>query len=428
MPLNLKHPALAINGGKPVRTKKWCDNFTFGEEEKRAAVAAIESGYLSMFEGSYTPDPPFSFHGGPLVQQLERMWCDYYGVKHSVSVNSATSGLYAAIAALEIGYGDEVIVSPSTMTASSVGPLLYGAIPVFADVERMTSALDPDSVERLITGRTRCIIVVHQFGIPADMDRIMSIARRHNIKVIEDCAQAHAAKYKDQYVGTFGDIGIFSLNVNKSIQCGEGGVCTTNDDDLKYRLELVRNHGENVVGPAGYENILNIIGFNYRLTEIQAAVAIEQFKKLEAINRARIGFVNWLNERLSQFDFLEIMDGRKDCVSTYYTYPILFRPDVAGVHVEEFRTALNTEGMYFARGYKPLYEQPIYQRRMLFKHGYPFGAPENQGSIANYAPGACPMAEMLRNELLISEHIRLPNTLEDFQDIVKSVEKISATS
>ncbi|OGX44800.1 MAG: hypothetical protein A3G38_01165 [Omnitrophica WOR_2 bacterium RIFCSPLOWO2_12_FULL_51_8] len=180
-----------------------------------------------------------------------------------------------------------------------------------------------------------------------------------------------------------------------------------------------------MVGPAGYENILNIIGFNYRLTEIQAAVAIEQFKKLEAINRARIGFVNWLNERLSQFDFLEIMDGRKDCVSTYYTYPILFRPDVAGVHVEEFRTALNTEGMYFARGYKPLYEQPIYQRRMLFKHGYPFGAPENQGNIANYKPGACPMAEALRDEVLISEHIRLPNTLEDFQDIVKAVEKIS---
>ncbi len=428
MPLNLKHPKLAINGGASIRTKKWLDNFSFGEEEKRAAVAAIKSGYLSMFEGSFTPDPPFSFRGGPLVQQLEAMWCDYYGVSHSVSVNSATSGLFAAIAALGIGYGDEVIVSPSTMTASSVGPLLYGAIPVFADVERKTGALDPDSIERLVTARTRCIIVVHQFGIPADMDRIMAIARRHGVKVIEDCAQAHAAKYKGRYVGTIGDIGVFSLNVNKSIQCGEGGVCTTNDDDLKYRMELVRNHAENVVGPAGYENIVNMLGFNYRLTEIQAAVAIEQFKKLDTINRARIDFVNYLNERLRQFDFLEVIEGRKDSVSTFYTYPVLFRPDVARVKVEEFRNALNAEGMYFIRGYKPLYQQPIYQRRTVFKHGYPFSAPENQGNSANYKSGACPMAEALREQLLINEYIRLPNTMEDFRDIVNAVEKLAGAT
>jgi len=311
------------------------------------------------------------------------------------------------------------------MTASSVGPLLYGAIPVFADIERKSGAIDPASIEKLITPRTRCIIVVHQFGIPADMDPIMDIARRHDIKVIEDCAQAHAAKYKGRYVGTIGDIGVFSLNVNKSIQCGEGGVCTTHDDDLKYRLELIRNHGENVVGPADYENILNILGFNYRMTEIQAAIAIEQFKKLEDINRARMGFVHWLNERLGQFDFLETMEGREDCVNTFYTYPILFRPDVAGVGTEEFRTALNAEGMYFAGGYKPLYQQPIYQRRILFKHGYPFSAKENQGSIANYGPGACPVAEAVQGELLISEHIRLPNTQEDLQDIVEAVQKIS---
>lgn len=428
MPLNLKHSSLASNGGKPARTKKWLDNFTFGEEEKEAAVAAIESGYLSMFEGSFTPDPPFSFRGGPYVQRLEAMWSDYYGVRHSVSVNSATSGLYAAIGALGIGYGDEVIVSPSTMTASSVGPLLYGAVPVFADVERKTGALDPASVEKLVNDRTRCIIVVHQFGIPADMDRIMAIARRHDIKVIEDCAQAHAAKYRGQYVGTFGDIGVFSLNVNKSIQCGEGGMCTTNDDDLTFRLELIRNHGENVVGPAGYENIVNILGFNYRLTELQAAVAIEQFKKLDVINRARIDFVTYLNGRLRQFEFLEVIEGREDSLGTFYTYPVIFLPEVAGVSVEEFRTALNAEGMYFIRGYKPLYQQPIYQRRTVFKCGYPFSAPENRGNSANYEPGACPMAELLREQLLINEYIRLPNSLEDMRDIVTAFEKLSAAT
>jgi perosamine synthetase len=425
MMLDLKDSRLAINGGRPVRVKPWLDNFTFGDEEKRAAVAAIDSGYLSKFEGSFTPDPPFSFCGGPFVQQLEQMWNDYYGVAHSVSVNSATSGLFAAIGALGLGYGDEVIVSPSTMTASSVGPLLYGAIPVFADIERRTGALDPLSVERLITTRTRCIVVVHQFGIPADMDPIMDIARRHKLKVIEDCAQAHGAKYKGRYVGTIGDIGVFSLNVNKSIQCGEGGVCTTNDRDLCYRLQLIRNHGENVVGPAEYENIVNIIGFNYRLTEIQAAIAIEQLKKLDAINRARLELVGFLHEELGRFDFLEVMDGRAGSLSTYYTYPILFRPDVARVEVERFRAALNAEGMYFIRGYKPLYQQPIYQRRLALKAGYPFAAPENRDSRPNYGPGACPMAEAMRDQLLINEYIRLPNTLDDCRDIVKAVSKLT---
>ena len=421
----LKNSNLAVNGGEPVRTKKWVDNFTFDRAEEEAAVAAIRSGYLSMFEGSFTPDPPFRFDGGPLVRRLEEMWSEYYGVSHSISVNSATSGLYAAIAALGIGYGDEVIVSPSTMTASSVGPLLYGAIPVFADIERKTGSIDPQSFEKLINPKTKAIIVVHQFGIPADMDEIMRISRKHKIKVIEDCAQSHAATYKGRFVGTIGDIGIFSLNVNKSIQCGEGGVCTTNDDELKYRLQLVRNHGENVVGPAGYENIVNILGFNYRLTEIQAAVAIEQFKKLEGINKARIGYVEWLNENLSKFSFFETMDGRKDCLSTYYTFPILFLPEVAGVSTEQFRLALNAEGMYFAPGYKPLYMQPIYQTKTVFKCGYPFNAPENLNTTANYNIGACPTAESVKDQLLISEHIRLPNNLEDFKDIVRAVQKIS---
>lgn len=427
MRLNLERNELAINGGKPVRTKPWLDNFTFGDEEKRAAVAAIETGYLSKFEGSHTPDPPFSFGGGPYVQRFEAMWNEYYGVKHSVSVNSATSGLFAAIGALGLGYGDEVIVSPSSMSASSVGPLLYGAIPVFADIERKSGAIDPASFEKLVTPRTRGIIVVHQFGIPADMDPIMDVARRHNIKVIEDCAQSHAAKYKGRYVGTMGDIGVFSLNVNKSIQCGEGGVCTTNDDDLKFRLQLIRNHGENVVGPAAYADIVNIIGFNYRMTEIQAAIAIEQFKKLASINSARIGFVDFLNEQLRKFDFLEVIEGREGCVSTFYTYPILYRPEVGGVDVETFRAALNAEGMYFIRGYKPLYQQPIYQRRLAFKAGYPFSAPENANSSANYAPGACPMSEALRERLIINEYIRLPNTRDDFRDIVKAVEKLAGT-
>ncbi len=427
MPLNLKSPTLAINGGKPVRMRQWFDNFTFDEKEKAAAVSAIDSGYLSKFEGSFTPDPPFRFEGGPFVLEFERRWSQLYGTRHAISMNSATSGLYAAIGALGLGYGDEVIVSPSTMTACAVGPLLYGAIPIFADVERGSGALDPVSVAHCVTPRTKAILVVHQFGIPADMDAIMEIARRHNLYVIEDCAQAHIAKYKGRYVGTFGNIGVFSLNVNKTIQCGEGGVCITNDETLAFRLSLIRNHGENVVGPAGLNDITNMVGFNYRLTEIQAAVAMAQLEKLHRITDIRLDYVRYLNERLRHVPYLEIMDGREGCDSTFYVWPILYKPEVGGVSVSDLHAALNAEGMYFLRGYKPLYLQPIYQTKTVFKQGYPFRAPENRDSVTNYHPGACPTAESLRDSLLLKEYIRFPSTREDLDDVLAAFDKITAT-
>ena len=211
---------LAIDGGSPVRSKAWQDNFTTGEAEKRALMSVMDTGHLSSFEGSHTPEAPFSFLGGPSVQAFERSMCEYYGVAHAVSFNSATSGLYAAVGALGIGYGDEVIVSPYTMSACAVAPLVYGAIPVFADVEEATGCLDPDSIATRVTARTRAILVVHQFGIPAEMDAITAIARRHRLKVIEDCAQAHGARYKGRLVGSMGDVAVFSFNVNKGDSVG----------------------------------------------------------------------------------------------------------------------------------------------------------------------------------------------------------------
>ena len=144
---NKNNPYFAINGGNPVRTQKWLDNFTIGEEEKKACLEAIDTGYLSKFEGSYTPDPPFSFFGGPYVQKLEEDWSSFYRSKHAVSMNSATSAIYSAWGAIGIGYGDEVIVPAITMTACAIGPLLYGAIPIFADVEESTGCIAPQSLK-----------------------------------------------------------------------------------------------------------------------------------------------------------------------------------------------------------------------------------------------------------------------------------------
>ena len=423
------HKSLAINGGCPVRADKWSDNFTTSEEEKEAVIRVMDSGYLSLFEGSATPDHPFSFSGGPEVQALEKAWCDYYDVKHSISVNSATSGLYMGVGALGIGYGDEVIVSPYTMSACAIAPLIYGAIPVFADVDIETGSLCPVSIEKNITPRTKAIILVHQFGLPANMEKIMRLAKLHNIKVIEDCAQAHGAKIGNQYVGTFGDIGVFSLNVNKSIQAGEGGVCITNDEDLAFRLALIRNHAEAVVDGAGYQNILNMAGYNYRLTELQAAIARVQLEKLDDLNTHRLKLVTSLQNGLEQYDFLQPIRNKKGCSSTYYVFPIRFMADSVDFTREQFIEAVNAEGICFYQGYvKPLYFQSMYQKKTLFKGGYPFSAPLNKGCRMDYSPGLCPNAERLHfKEMIINEHIRHPHTENDIEQVLESIRKVAGT-
>lgn len=424
--VNLNNPLLAINGGKPVRTAPWLDNFTTGEEEKIAVSRVLNSGYLSLFEGSHTPDHPFSFYGGPEVQKLEKSWREYYGSAHAVSMNSATSGLYAAMGALGIGYGDEVIVSPYTMSACAIAPLVYGAIPIFADVDPATGSLDPKSIRRLISEKTKAILLVHQFGIPADMDAIMSLAREFNLRVVEDCAQAHGAKYRSRFVGTFGDIGVYSLNVNKSIQTGEGGVCVTNNDDVAYRLALIRNHGEAVVGGAGYDNIENIAGYNYRLTELQAAIATEQLKKLDILNEKRLAMVSAFIDGISDIPYLHALSADYETRSTYYVVPVKFDEKMAGISRNEYAAALNKEGALFFQGYvRPLYLQPLYQKKTLYKHGYPFTAPENRECRMDYHSGLCPTAESLHfHGMLINEHIRPPQVMADVEDLVSIIHKV----
>ncbi|MBM3946873.1 MAG: DegT/DnrJ/EryC1/StrS family aminotransferase, partial [SAR202 cluster bacterium] len=246
---------LAIRGGTPVRSQPFPSYRTIGEEEKLAVMEVMDRGVLSQFQGEDGPN----FLGGPKVRELEKTWCDYLGTRHAVAVNSATSGLNAAIGALGIAPGDEVICTPYTMSASATCALVYHAIPVFADVDADTFNLDPEAVRRVITPRTRAIVVVHLFGQPANMDGIMAIAREHHLKVVEDAAQAPGATYKGRPVGTIGDIGVFSLNYHKHIHTGEGGICTTNDDDLALRLALIRNHGEVVVGSKGVLDIANTV-------------------------------------------------------------------------------------------------------------------------------------------------------------------------
>ena len=270
---------LALLGGAPTIGAPFSRYNSIGEEEVAAVTNVLRSGVLSRYLGCWEPD----FFGGDQVRAFESAWSAYFRTKHAVAVNSNTSGLICAVGALGIEPGDEVIVSSWTMCASATAILVWNAIPVFADIETDTFNLDPDAIERAITPLTKAIMVTDIFGHAADLDGIMDVARRHKLKVIEDCAQAPGAVYKNRFVGTVADIGVFSLNYHKHIHTGEGGVCVTDDPVLAERLQLIRNHAEAVVGDKGVTDIVNMIGFNFRMGEIEAAIGIEQLKKLPTL-------------------------------------------------------------------------------------------------------------------------------------------------
>jgi len=264
-----------------------------GKEEKEAVLRVLDSGILSGFQGNWSE----SFYGGTEIRALESEWSKYFNVKHSISCNSATSGLWMALSAIGIKPDDECIVTCYSMTCSASIPLHFCAKPVFADIEKDYYCLDPQSIEERITEYTRAIIVVDLFGQPYDADSINAIAEKyskkygHKIYVIEDAAQAVGAKYKGKYAGTLGDIGVYSLNVHKPIQCGEGGIVVTNDDDLAFKLRLAMNHSEAVINDIFIDNDIDkfvyalspIVGMNLRMSELSAAIAMEQLKKLEGI-------------------------------------------------------------------------------------------------------------------------------------------------
>jgi len=413
---------LAINGGRPVRDTPFPDYVTIGEEEKRAVIEVLDGKVLSQFLGTWSPD----FYGGRRVQALERAWESYFGVKHAVSVNSATSGLYAAVGAAGVGPGDEVIVSPYTMSASATAALVYGAIPVFADIDQDTFCLSPQSIRSLITPYTKAIIVVDIFGHPAAMNEIMDIAKEHNIVVIEDAAQAPGAKYHGRYAGTLAHMGVFSLNYHKTIHCGEGGIVVTDDADLAERLQLIRNHGEAVVKGKGVNNIVNMVGFNYRMTEIEAAIASEQLKKLENLVQKRNDAADFLGEKLLKFPGITPPKVMPSIKHGYYVYPIRYDSEKIGIPRDVFVAAVNAEGIPFAAGYvEPLYLQPMYQKRIAFGYdGFPFTYSGYKGKVS-YERGICPVTERMHYHELIYTNVCHANTTEsDLEDVITAIDKV----
>lgn len=419
---------LAIHGGEKVRTKLFPAYRVIGEEEEKAVVEVLRSGILSKYLGCWADD----FYGGPQVQALEKEWAEYFGVKHAISMNSATSALYCAAGAIGLNPEDEVIVSPYTMAASATAPLIYNAVPIFADIEEEYFCLDVESIEAKITPKTKAIIVVDIFGQPYDAERINALAKKHNLYVIEDTAQAPGAKYKGKYAGTLGDIGVFSLNYHKHIHCGEGGIAVTDNDALADRLRLIRNHAEAVVGAKGVTNLNNMVGFNYRMTEIEASIAREQLKKLDGLLKERQKNVAYLAERLKDIPVFEIPKVREGCEHAFYVHPLKFKKEVAGVSRETFIQAVKAElmpielreaeGVSIGCGYvKPLYLQPLFQEKMAYGDmGYPL-----KKSHADYSLGICPVCEKLHEEILVTHELMRPfMTQADLEDVAAAFQKV----
>jgi perosamine synthetase len=382
---------LALFGGPKAIARPFKRYNPIGREESRAAKRVVDTGVLSKFIGAWHED----FAGGPKVRELERACEAYFGVQHAVTVNSCTSALIAALGAIGIEPGDEVIVSPWTMSASATAILHWNAIPVFADIDAQTFCLDPRSVEANITAHTRAIVAVDIFGQSADMEALMALARRRGLKVVSDAAQAPGALYKGRHAGTLADIGCFSLNYHKHIHTGEGGIVVTDDARLAERARLIRNHAEAVVGGKGETDLSNMIGYNFRLGEIECAIGIEQLKKLKKLVGTRQRAAERLTKGLEGLAGLRTPAVRADCTHVYYVYPIVLDTEALGVGRDRIFDALSAEGVEgLGAGYVNVHRLPMYQRKIAYgSKGFPWtGAARRE---VDYRAGICPVAEDL---------------------------------
>lgn len=415
--------------------------------EIEMAVMCLESEQWSSFKGGlggwdyreccempsseaaeYGPtDIPFL--GGKFVRRFERDVAAATNVGFAISANSATSALVMALAAMNVGPGDEVLVPCLSFNASATAVLFTNAIPVFCEVKPETLCIDPDDLESKITERTKAILVVHFAGGSADMDRIMRIAARHNLKVLEDCAQAPGVSYKGAPLGSIGDAGVFSYTETKNITCGEGGMVTTNDPAIARKARLVRNHGEGVAEydwPA--EELANLVGMNFRLTELQAAVAIPQFENLGERNRQRNE--NWavLCKGLREFsDELIPLAVEPGCEAACHNAYWRWSPKNSLLSRSDILEQANRRGLPLGVAYgRLMHENPIYTRRIGFGvRGSPWSEnPRSEVAEASYGKGGCPRTEVVNESLISFKFINPPNTRGDMDDAAAILSEI----
>ncbi|PYG89125.1 UDP-4-amino-4,6-dideoxy-N-acetyl-beta-L-altrosamine transaminase [Ruminiclostridium sufflavum DSM 19573] len=348
--------------------RQWID-----DEDIKAVVDVLKSDYLTT---------------GPKVSEFEERLAEYTGAKYAVAFSNGTSALHGACFAAGISEGDEVITTPITFAASANCALYVGALPVFADICSDTYNIDPSDIADKITSRTKAIIPVDFTGQPCDLDRIMEIAKKYNLIVIEDAAHSIGATYKGRNIGSIADMTTFSFHPVKTITTGEGGAVTTNSRKLYEKLILFRSHGitrdENKLvnvqeGPWFYEQ--QFLGYNYRLTDIQAALGISQLKKLDKFVRLRRGLARQYNEAFKNEEGLILPYQNAEGNSAWHIYAVQLNTEKIRIGRKEFFMELQEQGIRANVHYIPVYYHPYYK-------------------MLGYKKGICPNAEALYERIL----------------------------
>lgn len=351
-----------------------------GEREIENVVEVLKSGMIAQ---------------GPKVAEFEDKFANWVGAKYGIATNSGTAALHVALLAADIGPGDEVITTPFTFIASGNAIVYTGATPVFADIDLDTYNIDPLTIEDLITERTKAILPVQLYGQSADMDKIREIAEKHDLLVIEDAAQAHGAMYKDEKVGSMGDMACFSFYPTKNMTTSEGGMITTNSKELADRAKMFRDHGSNI------KYTHDEIGYNFRMTDIGAAIGLAQLEVIDDFNNKRIENAEYLNDGLKDVDGVITPYSPKERKHVYHQYTIRVDKGDRDKWVELLTEKGIGTGIHYPI---PLYNQPIFK-----KLGF---------------EGSSPIAEKAADNV-ISLPVHPSLTKEDLDSIIEAVKEVS---
>jgi len=324
-----------------------------GEEEIEAVVKVLKSGILTHSLGA-----------GPVVTKFEKEFANFANTKHAIAVNTGTAALHVAVLAANVKPGEEVILPSFTFVATAEAVVIAGAKPVFVDIDPKTYNILPKKIEEAITRKTKAVIPVDLYGLPADLQPIKEIAEKHGLIVIEDAAQAHGATYKEKPAGFFADVACWSLYASKNMTTGEGGVITTSNDEMTDQMRLIRSHGEK----AKYASFM--LGHNYRMTEIQAAIGCVQLKKLPAFLSKRRSNARRLTEILKKTEKLQLPEEPKNFGHSWYLYTVRLK-DATERERDRIVEELKKEGI----GAEVYYVNPVhlmpYYRNVFGKFGLP---------------------------------------------------------
>ena len=388
----------------------------YGIQEKKMINKVFSGKIFSDFLANDNP----KFYGGKFVRKFEDKLSKFYKMKYAITFNSWTSGLIAAVGALDINPGDEIIVPTWTMTACPTSILFWGAKPVFADISDKDFNIDPVSVEKKINSRTKAIMIVDIHGTPANYERLLEIKKKYKIKLIVDAAQAPGSKFKNKYTVNYSDIGGYSFNRHKHIQTGEGGVCLTNNKEIAMKAMLIRNHGEGVLSDPKKFKKMPMIGFNFRMTEMEAAMGLAQLPKLKKIVKEKYEIAQILTRGLKKLKHIQTLKEKKNFTYSYYMYPIILDCKKICKKRDTIVKDLLKLKIQCRGGFYNLHRLPLYKdKKSYLSKKYP------KIFSGNKRNERCVVAEKLHNETFLSFQLcSFTYTKRDAHKIVKAFNKL----